>query len=62
MLMYEQPCLMPILWYVHFVFQLKRLCQPSPIAIMKAVKTKGEIEGMKKAHVSLFSLGTLHVN
>ena len=35
-------------------FQRLRLSQPSPIAVMKAVKNATEIQGMRNAHVSLF--------
>ncbi|KAL4231887.1 Xaa-Pro aminopeptidase 1 [Mactra antiquata] len=36
---------------VNSIPKLRRLSQPSPVAIMKAVKNEAEINGMKRAHI-----------
>lgn len=36
---------------VNSIPKLRRLSQPSPVALMKAVKNEAEIDGMKRAHV-----------
>lgn len=36
---------------INSIPKLRRLCQPSPIAAMKAVKTQAEIDGSRKAHL-----------
>ena len=42
--------------------QTKLVDEMSPIQMLKAVKNKTEIEGMKRAHVSVCKQGTLLCN